>query len=88
MLDGMRDQIIALACVRAGLPPHEGRGVDRLPQRFLDTLASTRARETDIEELRRGLIAMTAMFLDQVTTDDADLAAKLRDPIRSLTSSR
>src|SRR5215210_5256696 len=33
MLDGLRDQVVALACLRFGLPAHQGRGVDDLPPR-------------------------------------------------------
>src|SRR5262245_6756212 len=31
MVSAMRDQVLALACVRFGLPAREGRGVDQLP---------------------------------------------------------
>lgn len=31
MLDGIRDQLIALKCLRHGLNPYQGRGVDQLP---------------------------------------------------------
>ena len=31
MISGMRDQVLALACLRHGLPAREGRGMDGLP---------------------------------------------------------
>src|SRR5207244_2027177 len=31
MISGMRDQVLALACLRHGLPAREGRGMDALP---------------------------------------------------------
>jgi hypothetical protein len=31
MVSAMRDQVLALACLRHGLPAREGRGMDLLP---------------------------------------------------------
>jgi hypothetical protein len=39
MLDGLRDQVVALACLRFGLPAHQGRGVDYLPPEETNLLA-------------------------------------------------
>ena len=36
MLSGMRNQVVALACLRHGLPSQQGRGADRLPADTLD----------------------------------------------------
>jgi len=39
MINGLRDQVVALACLRHDLPAHEGRGVDDLPARLQLSIA-------------------------------------------------
>ena len=51
MIEGLRDRIITLACLRHGLPAHQGRGVDRLPSAVLAQLAGTLISRPDHEEL-------------------------------------
>ena len=41
MLDGLRNQVVALACLRFGLPHHQGRGVYDLPPEETELLADT-----------------------------------------------
>lgn len=41
MLDGIRNHVITLLCLRHGLPSAEGRGVDRLPPAVLKDLSQT-----------------------------------------------
>src|ERR671920_1530880 len=43
MLDGLREQVVALACLRFGLPTHQGRGVDDLPPEETNLLAAALA---------------------------------------------
>jgi hypothetical protein len=38
MISGLRDQVLALACLHRGLPVFEGRGMDRLPAEILDSI--------------------------------------------------
>ena len=43
MLDGLRDQVVALACRNRGLDPHHGRDADALPTEVTAALATSRA---------------------------------------------
>lgn len=85
MLDGVRDQIIALACLRHGLNPYQGRGVDDLPSDLISAvLAPIRAREAEPSELRRSLATSTTTLLDEISKHDPGLAAHLADAARIL----
>jgi predicted nucleotidyltransferase len=61
-LHELRDQLVELECLRAGLPHAEARGVDRLPQADLDALALALPRAVEAHELRRALGAAVAFF--------------------------
>lgn len=84
MLDELRDQVIALACLRSGLPAHHGRGVDNLPSEFLDALAAARAITPTDEELRRSIAETTALLQSEVDFVDSELASRLRQPLDCL----
>lgn len=84
MLDGTREQVIALACSRHGLNPRDGRGVDLLPSRVLDELAGTRAASLDRPELVRSNRALLGMLLGEIRHVDSDLARNLADPFTTL----
>lgn len=87
MLDGIRDQIIALACLRHELNPYHGRGVDQLPVTVLSDLEPTRARTLDVPELVRANRATTAALLREIEQHDPQLAARLRIPVHHLADS-
>jgi hypothetical protein len=80
MLDGVRDQIIALACVRHGLNPHQGRGVDQLPADVRAALIPTRARDVEQVELRRSLTTTITLLLNEIRQYDPNLADRLAGP--------
>lgn len=84
MLDDLRDQIVALQCLRAGLNPWHGREVDRLDAASLDRLTSSRAASTESGELARAKRALIALLLAEVAYVDGDLAASLRPPLEAL----
>ncbi|GAB3726646.1 hypothetical protein GCM10027598_45750 [Amycolatopsis oliviviridis] len=80
MLDGVRDQVIALACVRHGLNPHHGRDADKLPAELLDELARARARATDDRELHRANEASIGALVREIARHDETLAQRLAQP--------
>ena len=86
MLDGIRDQLIALKCLRHGLNPYQGRGVDQLPRDEIEALKSTRAREVDAPALRRALVASLDALLAEAQEHDSGLATSLREPIDLLSN--
>lgn len=86
MLDGIRDQLVALACLRHGLPPHQGRGVDRLPDGDLTALAQARPSGVERGQLARALRAAVDLLLIETRRHDAELAARLGPALELLRS--
>ncbi len=85
MLDGIRDQVIALTCLRHGLNSYQGRGVDQLPSEEISALELMRARDVEKPELRRSLGASLDALLAEAGHHNSGLAAALREPIELLT---
>jgi len=80
----LRDQALALACIRQGLPPEFARGADQLPPDA--SYAQTLPRSLDTDELRRALAVATTVFLDEVARVDPELARRLGEVLRELTA--
>lgn len=47
MISGLRDQVLALACLRQRLPDFEGRGIDLLPAEILESILPALVRSLD-----------------------------------------
>lgn len=84
MVSGMRDQVLALACLRHGLPASEGRGIDALPPELTVPLANSLVRSLDTTELKRAFGVLSEALLGEAAWVDADLAARLGGPLREL----
>jgi predicted nucleotidyltransferase len=84
MLDGIRNQVIALKCLRHGLSPYQGRGVDQLPSDEIYALELTRAKDIDKPALRRSLGASLNALLIEAGHHNSGLASALREPIELL----
>ncbi len=85
MISGLRDQVLALACLRHGAPAVEGRGIDTLPPEVTSTFAAGLVRSLDAVELRRAFAAATAALLAEARRADAALADRLTAPLQELT---
>ncbi|WP_076695368.1 hypothetical protein [Tersicoccus sp. Bi-70] len=84
MLDELRNSRIALQCIRAGLDPWHGRGVDQLPPRERQDLETSRATQVTAASLDRSRIHLTRLLLAEIARHDADRSAGLRDPFAAL----
>jgi len=84
MISLVRDQVIAAACVRHGLPAREGRGVDRLPQNEKQRFESALVRSLEPAELRRAMQSAIDCLMDEVSHVDASLAARIEPALREL----
>lgn len=88
MINAMREQVIALACLRHELPANEGRGVDDLPAGLRDRLAATLVRDLSPDELRRAFTASVGALLDEARRVDPDHEQRLRETVSDLVGSR
>ncbi len=59
MISVMRNQVLALACLRHGVPAVQGRGIDSLPPEATAAVAPALVRSLDIPELGRAFAAIT-----------------------------
>jgi hypothetical protein len=84
MLDDLRNQIVALACLRHDLNPWHGRDADRLPQDELLALQSSRAAELTLAELGRSKEALVKQFQAEVEFHDPNRARSLAEPLKIL----
>ncbi len=84
MINGIRDQVITLACLRHRLPAHQGRGVDDLPTDLRQSIAETLVRGLDEIELRRAFAMSVRVLLDEAQRVDPDREQRLRGAARNL----
>ena len=86
MISAMRDQVLALACLRHGVPAVQGRGMDDLPPEATVAIAPALIRSLDIPELKRAFAAITHALLVETERTDPGLADRLAGPLRELAS--
>jgi len=84
MLNGMRDHVCQLACLRCGVTPHQGRGLDDLPAPERDTAAAYVPRSLESSELRRALQSTMRGLLRELEHVDATIAARLSGPLNEI----
>ncbi len=86
MISAVRDQVLALACLRHGVPAVQGRGIDSLPPEATVAVAPAIVRALDIPELKRAFAAITQALLVEIDRTDPGLADRLTGPLRELAS--
>jgi hypothetical protein len=84
MISGMRDQILALACLRHDLPAREGRGIDRLPGSVTAPLHGTLIASLDQGALGRAFRVATEALIAEGSHLDPALARRLEPTLRAL----
>jgi len=84
MVNGVRDHVVSLACLRRGLPAHQGRGVDDLPSDVKETIAETLVRGLRRSDLSTAFANAVTALIDEVDQVDSALASRLREPARDL----
>lgn len=77
MISQVRDQVLALACLRHGLPAAEGRGMDHLPPSVTAPLQLALVGHLDEASLGRAFHAATDALMQEIRYADAALAARL-----------
>lgn len=84
MINGIRDQAIALACLRHGLRPDQGRGADDLPRDITAQVSRTLVGSLDRAELSRAFDGVMAFLLGEVEHADPGRAARIALPAEEL----
>jgi hypothetical protein len=86
MISGIRDQVLALACLRDDLPTAEGRGLHLLPPATTAPVAETLIRSLDPAELTRAFRAAVEVLLTEIDHVDPNLAERLTKTLQELTA--
>lgn len=84
MLSGMRNHVCELTCLRHGVNPKQGRGLDDLPPLERDTMAACVPRSIEHSELRRAFQATMRSLLAELPNVDDALAAVLSGPLSEI----
>jgi hypothetical protein len=87
MISGVRDHVLALACLRCGVPAAQGRGMDQLPPEVIAPVAGALVRSLDASELTRAFGVATEALLIEIGYVDPALADFLAHPLRELAGS-
>jgi hypothetical protein len=90
MVSAMRDQVLALACLRHGEDAREGRGMDSLPADVRARFASALVRDLTADQIGRAFRAVTDLALEETRHVDAALEGRIAPVMAALaaTSSR
>jgi hypothetical protein len=86
LIGGVREHVLALACLRLGHTTRYAKGTDLLPPELTAPLEETLVRSLDEDELRRALAAAAFALVAELERTDSALAARLRPTIEALTN--
>jgi hypothetical protein len=86
-IGAVRNQVIALACLRLGHPTAYAKGAHLLPAELTAPLEATLVRSLDSAELNRALAAAIAALAAELERTDPALAAGLRPMLSELVDS-
>ena len=86
-ISALRDNALALACLRAGLPTAYGKGFDALPSSVTGALGDALVRSLDRDELLRALASAVDGLLREAG-DVQDLARSVELQLRGLATMR
>lgn len=84
MLSHMREHVLALACLRHGLPTYEGRGIDDLPRDVTELLTEILPNSPNVTELGRAFRVTGDGLRRELELADPALAARLAEPLAAL----
>lgn len=86
MINNVRDRALELACIRHGLTPVHGRGIDQLPDKVIARFETSLVGRIDADELRRAYRVVVSELLNEIRLADAGVARRLDEPFRALLS--
>lgn len=85
-ISGVRDQVLALACLRLGHTTWYAKGADLLPRELTSPLQGALVRTLDDAELYRALAAASAALTAELGRTDVALAARLQPALAEMSS--
>ena len=85
-ISALRDQVLALACLRLGYPASYARGAHLLPPELTGPLEAALVASLDQGELRRALGGAVAALAAEVERTDPVLAARLNPMLTELSA--
>jgi hypothetical protein len=84
MISGIRDNALALACIRHGLPAVHGRGMDLLPTGVIAQFEDSLVGQLDTAELSRAFRVVVHGLLGEIRCVDEQLAGRLQETLTRL----
>ena len=84
MVSGIRDNALALACIRHGLSAAHGRGLDLLPSGVAAQFEGSLVRQLDTAELSRAFQVVVHGLLSEIRCVDEELAGRLQEVLTRL----
>jgi hypothetical protein len=84
MISGVRDHALALACIRHGLSPVHGRGIDLLPGEVTAQFQNSLVRQLDTGELSRAFRVVIEGLIHEIANVDKELAMRLQEVLMAL----
>jgi hypothetical protein len=84
MLGEVRDRVLALACLRLGLPAREARGIDRLPRDVIAPLEGALVGRLDAAELGRAFAVAVEGLLREARHVDPTYTTRIEVVVREL----
>ena len=84
MISGVRDNALALACIRHGLSPVHGRDIDLLPSEVTAQFQDSLVRRLDTDKLSRAFRAVIDGLANVIPSVDDVLAERLRKVLTAL----
>jgi hypothetical protein len=87
MIGSVRDNALALASIRHGLPAAHGRGMDLLPSAVAAQFEGALVRQLDTAELWRAFRVAIHGLLSEIRSIDPELAQRLLGALTDLSVS-
>lgn len=84
MISGVRDNALALACIRHGLSSVHGRGIDLLPREVTAQFQDSLVRQLDCDELSRAFRVVIHGLVEEIAKVDKELAQRLQEVLKAL----
>ena len=87
MISGVRDNALALACIRHGLSAVHGRGIDLLPNEVTAQFQDSLVGHLDTDELSRAFRVVIHGLVREISNVDKQLAERLQEVLTALSES-